>query len=83
MRWIVMAQSKTFITVNYALMVEVQKTFTGHRIKCQWDSRALSTEQADATLNLYNEVLNNMHGLHLKVKELIPQSTSLQGLWRL
>lgn len=42
MRWIVMAQSKVFMSINYALMVEVQKTAKGHRFKLQWDGRALS-----------------------------------------
>ena len=41
MRWIVMAQSKVFMTINYAVMVEVQKTLTGYRLKLQYDSSAL------------------------------------------
>ena len=41
MRWIVMAQSKVFMTINYAVMVEVQKALTGYRLKLQYDSRAL------------------------------------------
>jgi hypothetical protein len=81
MRWIVMAQSKTYMTINYTLMLEVQKTHTGYRVKCQWDSRALDTEQANAALDLYNQILAQMNDGDCEVGELVPTAGALRGLW--
>lgn len=81
MRWIVMAQSKAYMTINYSLMLEVQKTHTGHRVKCQWDSCALDKEQANATLDLYNQILAQMNDGDCQVEELIPTAEALRGLW--
>ncbi|CAK1358027.1 unnamed protein product [Cercospora beticola] len=58
MRWIVMAQSQVYMTFNYALYVEVQKTAAGgHRIKLEWDSRALGANVVERVGGLFNEVL--------------------------
>lgn len=56
MRWIVMAQNKVYMTINYALMVEVQKTLKGYRFKLQYDSRALSDEQVEEVLQLFEKI---------------------------
>ncbi|KAF2088010.1 acetyl-CoA synthetase-like protein, partial [Saccharata proteae CBS 121410] len=60
MRWIVMAQSKVFMTINYALMVEVQRTTGGHRFKLQWDSRALQDGQVGEMVKLFDDVIDEM-----------------------
>ena len=82
MRWIVMAQSKVFMTINYALMVEVQKTLTGYRFKLQYDSRALSDEQAAAVVELFNAILNAMKETKSNVGDLLSLQSSLAGLWK-
>jgi hypothetical protein len=83
MRWIVMAQSKVFMTINYALMVEVQKTLTGYRFKLQYDSRALSNEQADEVVELFNAILNAMGETKTKVGDLTSLPSTLGGVWKL
>lgn len=55
-----MAQSQVYMTIKYALMVEVQKTLTRYHFKLQYDSRALSDEQADDVVELFDTVLNAM-----------------------
>ena len=84
MRWIVMAQSKVFMTINYSLMVEVQKTLTGYRFKLQYDSRALSNEQADAVVELFNATLNAMakKTTTTKISQLMSLPSSLRGVWK-
>ncbi|KAF2216891.1 hypothetical protein CERZMDRAFT_32461 [Cercospora zeae-maydis SCOH1-5] len=58
MRWIVMAQSQVFMTFNYALYVEVQKTAAGgHRLKLEWDSRALGADVVERVGGLFNRML--------------------------
>lgn len=58
MRWIVMAQSQVYMTFNYTLYVEVQKTAAGgHRIKLEWDSRALPGNVVERVGGLFNQVL--------------------------
>ncbi|KAI9654957.1 MAG: NRPS [Bathelium mastoideum] len=81
MRWIVMAQSKVFMTINYAVMVEVQKTLTGHRFKLQWDSRALDGSQADATLALFDRVLAAFQ-TEESIGVLLRFESELRGLWK-
>ncbi|KAF7505213.1 hypothetical protein GJ744_001142 [Endocarpon pusillum] len=83
MRWIVMAQSKVYMTINYSLMVEVQKTLTGYRFKLQYDSAALSEEQAGLVVQLFNEILNKMGQVEVKMKDLMSLPSTLAGLWRL
>lgn len=83
MRWIVMAQSKVYMTINYSLMVEVQKTLTGYRFKLQYDSAALSEEQAGLVVQLFNEILNKMGEAEVKVRDLMSLPSTLAGLWRL
>ena len=82
MRWLVMAQSKTYMTINYALMVEVQKTHTGHRLKIQWDSRALDMEQASKALELYNDILMKMEENDGELGRLLGDQSELRGLWK-
>jgi hypothetical protein len=83
MRWIVMAQSKVFMTINYAVMVEVQKTLTGYRFKLQYDSRTLSAAQADAVLELFDGILDAMLNVPGgRVGELMRVPSDLEGLWR-
>lgn len=82
MRWIVMARSKVFMTINYALMVEVQKTLQGHRFKFQWDSRALSDEQVDGVVELFDGGLRMMaDNKDGQVGKLMRIETDLKALW--
>ena len=76
-----MAQSKVFMTINYAVMVEVQKTLTGYRFKLQWDSRALSVPQADSALELFDRVLAAF-GKEGNVGAVLKMQSELKGMWR-
>lgn len=78
-----MAQSKVFMTINYAVMVEVQKTLTGYRFKLQYDSRAFTVEQADAALALFDAILEAMSQVKGKVGDLMHIPSKLDGLWKL
>ncbi|KAL4916112.1 hypothetical protein BDW62DRAFT_202950 [Aspergillus aurantiobrunneus] len=60
MRWVVMAQSKVFMTVNYALMVEVQKTPAGYRLKMQWDRRAFDEETIARAVRMFEQILSRL-----------------------
>lgn len=61
MRWLVMAQSKVMMTVNYVLMVEVQKTSARkYRLKMQWDSRALSDEEIGLVVEMFNRLFGKL-----------------------
>lgn len=61
MRWLVMAQSKVMMTVNYVLMVEVQKTSAKkYRLKMQWDSRALSDENIGFVVEMFNSLFGKL-----------------------
>ncbi len=72
MRWLVMAQSKVFMEVNYALMVEVQKTINGYRLKLQWDSNAFSEGEIDETPRMFEDVFRKMEvGGDLKLGSLL------------
>ncbi|KAI1368161.1 hypothetical protein F5Y08DRAFT_10285 [Xylaria arbuscula] len=62
MRWLVMAQSKVFMIVNYALMVEVQKTVNGYRLKLQWDSNAFADSEIDGLPKMFEAVFRKMEG---------------------
>lgn len=77
-----MAQSKVFMTINYAVMVEVQMTLTGYRFKLQYDSRAFTAEQADQALVLFDGILEKMSKVEGKVGDLIRISSELDGLWK-
>ena len=77
-----MAQSKVFMTINYAVMVEVQKTLTGYRFKLQYDSRAFTLEQADAALALFDSILESMGKVGGKVGDLMRIPSQLDGLWK-
>ncbi|KAI0165441.1 hypothetical protein GGR52DRAFT_575533 [Hypoxylon sp. FL1284] len=72
MRWVVMAQSKVFMNVNYALMVEVQKTATGYRLKLQWDSRVFSEEAIDGAVENFEAIFKQMEqGPSIKLDSLL------------
>lgn len=61
MRWLVMAQSKVMMTINYVLMVEVQKTSAKkYRLKMQWDSRALSDENIGLVVEMFNSLFGKL-----------------------
>ncbi|KAI0517458.1 hypothetical protein F5B22DRAFT_603044 [Xylaria bambusicola] len=60
MRWLVMAQSKVFMIVNYALMVEVQKTVNGYRLKLQWDGNAFTDGEIDGLPKMFEAVFRTM-----------------------
>lgn len=84
MRWIVMAQSKVFMSINYAVMLEVQKTTTGHRFKLQWDGRVLNDAQIVGFVDLMSGILGDM----AKNREgtlggLLGTKTDLASIWRL
>ena len=77
-----MAQSKVFMTINYALMVEVQKVSVGHRLKLQWDSRALGDEQINGFHDLFCNVLAEMgNDKHGQLESLLGISSDLNGIW--
>lgn len=76
-----MAQSKVFMTINYAVMVEVQKTLTGYRFKLQYDSRALSGKQADTFLELFDKILGVMGG-EATMGQILGMGEELRGIWK-
>jgi hypothetical protein len=81
MRWIVMARSKAFMTINYAVMIEVQKTLTGYRFKLQYDSRALGAGQGDAALALFDDIMGAMVKPGATVRDLLSVPSDLAGTW--
>lgn len=82
MRWIVMAQSKVYMTINYAVMLEIHKTLTGYRFKLQYDSRALTDVQADASLELLDRILGAMLAVPGgRVGDLMQLPSDLKGVW--
>lgn len=83
MRWLVMAQSKVYMTINYAVMIEVQKTATGYRFKLQYDSRALNAQQANAALELFDTTLGGLSQRNGRVKDLLSIKSALSGIWKL
>jgi hypothetical protein len=83
MRWIVMAQSKVYMTINYAIMVEIQKTLQGHRYKLQWDSRTLNDEQISKFLTLFDAILEGMgKNKDGRLAELMSIETDLEASWK-
>jgi hypothetical protein len=85
MRWIAMAQSKVLMTINHALMVEVQKISKGYRLKVQWDSRAMSEKQVDEMVELFNKTLDTMSQSNKdssKLVELLEIETGVDAIWR-
>jgi hypothetical protein len=83
MRWIVMAQSKVFMSINYAVMLEVQRTISGHRYKLQWDERALSDEQIVSFIDLMGKILDGMgKEVEISIEQLLSIDTGLVGTWR-
>lgn len=83
MHWIVVAQSKVFMMINYAIMVEIQKTLHEHRFKLQWDSRTLNDEHINKFVSLFEVVLegmeNNQNG---RLEEPITIETDLEAVWK-
>ncbi|KAF4547717.1 AMP-binding enzyme 2 [Elsinoe fawcettii] len=60
MRWLVMAMSKVTMHVNYALMFEVFKDVSGHRLKLQFDHREFSAQDAERILESYTAILKRL-----------------------
>ena len=87
MRYLVLARSKVYMVINYAVMLEVQKTSLpgGYRVKLQYDSRALTVEQADALMRLYNGILEKMGEAGATVGDVgnVGTEEGLDGLWKL
>lgn len=82
-RWVVMAQSQVFMKINYALMVEVQKTVQGHKLKFQWDRRVLTVEQIDVLASLFDDILAGMGKLRDgKLVDLMSTKSELDGVWK-
>jgi hypothetical protein len=71
------------MTINYAIMVEAQKTLEGHRFKLQWDSRTLSGEQVSKLVILSDAILVEMRkNKDGQLVELMTIETDLDALWR-
>ena len=83
MHWIIFAMSKVMMNIPYFIMLEVQKTLTGYRVKMQYDADIISLEQADEILGMYNQILEIMvvrpHG---RIVELSESKTALDGFWK-
>ena len=83
MHWIVFAISKIMMNVPYVIMLEVQKTLTGYRVKMQYDVDVVSEKQVDEILDMYNGILRVMvvkpQG---RIGELCGSKTVLDELWR-
>lgn len=60
MRWVVLADSKVFMTVNYAIMFEVSKARIGYRLKMQFDETVFSKSSAEHVLTEYTSILSAM-----------------------
>lgn len=83
MRWIVMAQSKVFMSINYAVMLEVQRTMSGHRFKLQWDERVLTDEQIVDFVDLMDRILNGFgKEAEVSIEQLLIIDTNLAGIWK-
>ncbi len=64
------------------LFLEVQKTLTGHRVKMQYDADVLSAVQADAVLELYNQILDAMVAVPDDIiGRLFDPPSSLDPIW--
>jgi hypothetical protein len=80
-----MAQRKVLMTINYALMVEVQKISEGYRLKVQWASRAISEKQVNEMVELFNNTLNTMSQSNKdssKLVEPLEIETGVDAIWR-
>ena len=75
------------MVVNYAVMLEVQKTSQsgGYRVKLQYDSRALTVGQADALARLYNGILEKMRKVGETVRgvTIVGIEEGLDELWKM
>lgn len=74
MRWVVMAMSTNRMFFNYAFMCEVFKAVDGYSIKFQYDSRALSDEEAKRAGDLYLQILEYLYTCG--------QEDTVDGLWK-
>lgn len=83
MHWIVFAISKVMMNIPYIIMLEVQKTLTGYRVKMQYDADVISADEADVILGMYNQILETMvvrpQG---RIEELSESKTALDGFWK-
>lgn len=63
-------------------MFEVQKTLTGYKAKMQYDADVLDTNQAEAVLELYNQILDAMVAVpESTVGDLFNPPSSVDRLW--
>ena len=68
--------------INYLIMFEVQKTLTGYKAKMQYDTDVLDKSQAEAVLDLYNQILDSMIAVpESSVGELFNPHSSVDRLW--
>ena len=86
MGYLVLARSKVYMVINYAVMLEVQKTLQpgGYRVKLQYDSHALSMGQADVFMRLYNKILEGMVEVKATVEGIVKLGIEegMDGLWK-
>ena len=63
-------------------MFEVQKTLAGYKAKMQYDADVLDAGQADAVLELYNQIVESMVAVpESTVGELFSPPASVDRLW--
>ena len=68
--------------INYVVMLEVQKTLTGYRVKMQYDADVLTTQQAKSVLALYDWILSAMvSNPESTVDELFEMPSTLDKMW--
>lgn len=60
MRWIVMAMSKVTMFINYAIMFEVFKDASGHRLKMGYDEKAFGRAEAESVMDMYVGIVTKM-----------------------
>lgn len=73
---------RKYRNINYLIMFEVQKTLTGYKAKMQYDADALDKSQAEAVLDLYDQILDSMVAVpESTVGELFSPLSSVDRLW--
>lgn len=68
--------------INYLIMFEVAKTLNGYKAKMQYDADVLDKSQAEAVLDLYNQILDSMVAVpESTVGELFNPPSGVDRLW--
>ena len=68
--------------INYVVMLEIQKTLTGYRVKMQYDADVLTAQQAEAVLGLYDSILSAIVSKpESTVTELFEMPSNLDKMW--